>query len=118
MGKRNPNQDKNINPKGIKTTPETHIGHWLTVEDKRKGGRASAIKREERKTLKEDLLLLLSTGDAQQKINLALIQKAMDGDTRAYEILRDTIGEKPTDKAEIDTQIEIVTDGSTADWAK
>ena len=66
----------------------------------RKGGIASGEARRRRKTLKEELLLLLEQGDMQEKISLALIQKAMGGDTKAFEVLRDTVGEKPVDKVE------------------
>lgn len=66
-----------------------------------KGGKASAKKRREQKTLKEELLLLLDKGDTQEKISLALIQKALNGDTKAFEVIRDTIGQKPTDKQEV-----------------
>jgi hypothetical protein len=65
--------------------------------------KAAAKQREniaKRKTLKEELLLLLSQGDTQNKISLALIQKAMNGDTKAFEVLRDSIGEKPVEKVQ------------------
>ena len=65
-----------------------------------KGGKRSGEVRRERKTLREELLLLLSTGNTQEKISLALLQKALNGDTKAYEIIRDTVGEKPTEKIE------------------
>lgn len=70
-------------------------------EKGKKGGIKSGEKRRERKALKEELLLLLSTGDTQKKLSLALIEKAMNGDVKAFEVIRDTIGEKPTDKQEI-----------------
>lgn len=65
-----------------------------------KGGIASAEARKARKTLKEELLCLLEKGDTQEKISLALLQKAMKGDTKAFEVIRDSIGEKPTEKVE------------------
>lgn len=71
----------------------------------RKGGIASGEARKKRKTLKEELLLLLEKGDTQEKISLALLQKAMNGDTKAFEVLRDTVGEKPVDKVEADVGI-------------
>lgn len=64
------------------------------------GGKASGKSRQERKALKEELLLLLSKGNTQEKVSLALIKQAMNGNTKAYEIIRDTIGEKPSDKLE------------------
>lgn len=66
----------------------------------RKGGIASGEARRKRKTLREELLLLLEKGDTQERISLALLQKAMNGDTKAFEVLRDTVGEKPVDKVE------------------
>ena len=65
------------------------------------GGKASGEARRKRKTLKEELLLLLSEGETQQSVTLALIEKAMSGDTKAFEVIRDTIGEKPVDKVMI-----------------
>lgn len=62
------------------------------------GGKASGEARRARKTLREELLLLLSEGNTQQNVSVALIQKALEGDTKAFEVLRDTIGEKPTEK--------------------
>lgn len=64
----------------------------------KKGGEASAKARAERKTLKEELLLLLSEGDTQKKVSAALIKKAKSGNVKAFEVLRDTIGEKPMEK--------------------
>lgn len=67
----------------------------------KKGGIASGKARRERKTLKEELLLLLSKGNTQEKISLALIQQALDGNTKAFEVIRDTVGEKPMDSVEL-----------------
>ena len=84
----------------------------LTAEERRerasKAGKASGEARRARKTLKEELLLLLADGDTQKSVSVALVQKAMDGDTKAFEVLRDTIGEKPTEKimvADVDPSI-------------
>lgn len=65
------------------------------------GGKASGEARRKRKTLKEELLLMLSEGETQQSVTIALIEKAMRGDTKAFEVIRDTIGEKPVDKVMI-----------------
>lgn len=67
----------------------------------KKGGIASAKKRKEQKTLKEELLLLLAEGDTQKKISLALIKKALNGDVKAFEVIRDSTGQKCVDKVEI-----------------
>ena len=44
--------------------------------------------------------MLLEQGNTQENIITALIDKAQSGDVRAFEVIRDTIGEKPTDKHE------------------
>lgn len=69
----------------------------------RKGGLASAAAKKRRKTLKEELLLLLESEEIQKKISTALINEAINGNnagsvTKAFEVIRDTIGEKPIDK--------------------
>ena len=71
----------------------------------RKGGLASVESRRKRKTLKEELLLMLSDGDIQEKISLALINEAISGNnagsvTKAFEVIRDTIGERPVEKVQ------------------
>jgi hypothetical protein len=71
----------------------------------RKGAEATNKLLKERKTLKEELLLLLSQNNFQERISLALLEKATTGDTKAYEVIRDTVGEKPTDKIEADVGI-------------
>ena len=73
----------------------------------RQGGIASGKARRERKTLKEELLLLLEKGDTQEKISLAMIKEALDGNTKAFEVIRDTIGEKPEDKVKADINRDI-----------
>ena len=71
----------------------------------RKGGLASGEARRKRKTLKEELILMLSDSDIQQKISLALINEAINGNnsgsvTKAFEVIRDTIGERPVEKVQ------------------
>ena len=75
----------------------------------KKGGIASGKARQERKTLKEELIILLEEGDNQKKISVALIKQALKGNTKAYEIIRDSIGEKPIDRvqAEVNSDINI-----------
>ncbi len=91
------------NLKPVKTKKEAR-------ERGRAGGIASGKARKERKTLKEELLLLLSEGDTQKKISVAVLQKALDGDIQAFNTIRDTIGEKPTDKIEADLSTTIRVD--------
>ena len=70
----------------------------------RKGGIASAKARRERKTLKEELLLMLENEEVQKNISTALLNRAMAYDNmgnKAFEVIRDTIGEKPKEEIEI-----------------
>jgi hypothetical protein len=75
------------------------------VEVARKGGIASGESKRARKTLKEELLILLENGDTQEQISLAVIKKALEGDIKAYETIRDTIGEKPVEKTQNDVSV-------------
>lgn len=69
------------------------------------GGKASGEARRERKAFKDALLLALETeqdGKTIQDIGIdSLMSKYKSGDLKAFEIVRDTIGEKPTDKQEV-----------------
>lgn len=85
--------EQNLIPNSQRTPSELR-------EMTRKAGIASGKARRARKTLKETLLLMLEEGNTQNDITLALLQKALNGDTKAYEVIRDTVGEKPTDKIE------------------
>lgn len=87
------------------------------MKNGKKGGIASGEARRARKTLRAELELLLesyavdkktgkpSKHTVQEAIVLSLVTKAAGGDTKAFEIIRDTIGEKPAERitlAEID----------------
>jgi len=48
----------------------------------------------------------------QTAIDIAMVQRAMMGDVQAAQYIRDTIGEKPTDKVEIDQSLTVEA------WAK
>lgn len=78
-------------------------------EIRSKGGKKSGEVRRARKTLKEELLALLSQDirtedggkvNTQVAMSTSIIKEALDGNTKAFEIIRDTIGEKPVDKVE------------------
>ena len=99
-----------------------------------KGGIASGKARRERKAMKETLETLLSMPlkngqeadleeiqslastkgkniTVQEAIMLAQIQKAMKGDTKAAEYVRDTIGQKPDNKMNIDMKVPVFFEG-------
>lgn len=66
----------------------------------KKGAEATNKKKAERKTLREELLLLLQENKMQENIGLALLEKAKSGDTKAFEVIRDTIGERPVEQVQ------------------
>lgn len=75
-----------------------------------KAGKASAKARKRKKELKELLLLALSQPqegnpdeDNYMGITVALIQKALKGDTKAFEVIRDTIGQKPIEQFDLNS---------------
>ena len=85
--------EENLVPQNERTKEEQR-------EIARMGGKASGASRRKRKTLKEELLLLLENSDTQEKVSAALIGKALKGDVKAFTAIRDTIGEKPIEKIE------------------
>lgn len=79
-----------------------------------KGGVNSGKARRKKKQLKQLLELALSQPmkgkpdvDNYTGITTALIQKALVGDTKAFEVIRDTIGQKPVEKIEADLSSKI-----------
>lgn len=66
----------------------------------KKAQQKSVESRKRNKTLKEELELLLLSDERQTKISLALLQEALNGNVKAFEVIRDTIGQKPKDVIE------------------
>ena len=93
-----------------KLSPNAKCTAKMTPEERHeycsKGGKASAAAKKARKTLREELLALLEAGDTQERMSLAMIQKVLNGGkdaVAAFNSIRDTIGEKVSDKVEIST---------------
>jgi hypothetical protein len=82
----------------------------LTKEEARKRGRnggvASAKARKENKLIKDRILERMGEKDWDTMID-NLIARAQK-DTKSFETLRDTVGQKPKDELSIDTPTEIV----------
>lgn len=85
--------EKNLIPNSERTPSELR-------EMARKGGLASVEARRKRKTLKEELLLMLEDEEVQKSVAVALIQEAQSGNVKAFGMLRDTIGEAPVEKVQ------------------
>lgn len=73
-----------------------------------KGGKAGAVSKRKRKAFKEALKTALTVViDEESKKTVqdigieALMAKFMAGDPKVFELIRDTIGEKPTEKQEV-----------------
>ena len=69
------------------------------------GGKAAAAARKRRKGLREALLRLMEEEGVQERLAEALVREATDGSrpgsaVKAFEVIRDTIGEKPGKKDE------------------
>lgn len=112
------------NPENLK--PQAHV---LTVEEASRGGTKSAESRRKRKSMREDLNLLLSMPlceemkkliedvgiegemDNQAGMLAAMFKAAMNGDVKAFDALRDIIGEKgiKRDTAE-EKRVEVIDD--------
>lgn len=92
---------KNISP--VKDTAEAQ-------RRGRAGGIASGKARQKRKELRELLEVALSLPDEErgmsnaEAIAAALVEKAKAGDVRAFEIIRDSIGERPTDRVAVEEE--------------
>lgn len=76
-----------------------------------KGGKARAKKIKEQKTLKEELLtalaLVVEDNKTIQEIGIeALLKKFMQGDPKAFELVRDTTGQKCVEKVEISQTVD------------
>ena len=71
-----------------------------------KAGKASGESRRLKKTLTESLKELC-TPEAINEINQKILLMAKRGNLKAYELIRDGLGEKPTDKVEVTGSISI-----------
>lgn len=96
--------------------PQAHV---LTVEEQSKGGVASGESRREKRRIREALEIVMGTQfpapelseipldglemDGAARLAVAVFEKALGGDMRAVEFIRDTIGEKPTEQVDVTT---------------
>lgn len=95
----------------------------LTPEERKEHARLAGIAKGEsykkKRMLKEYLQLILDCKSDRGKtyaeeISLSLVQKALDGDTKAFEVIRDSTGQKPKDEIELsNTNITINIDDTT-----
>lgn len=90
--------------------------YHLSKEEAKKGGLASAESRRKKRDLRMALELLLEREIKQgnevitgaQALSARLYKEALQGNVRAFEVLRDTVGQKPVEKvmiAEVDQTV-------------
>ena len=90
--------------------------YHLSKEEAKKGGLASAEARRKKRDLRMALELLLEREIKQgnevitgaQALSARLYKEALQGNVRAFEVLRDTVGQKPVEKvmiAEVDQTV-------------
>jgi len=99
-------------------------GHAFTQEEASKGGKASAEARRRKKTFKDVFEALMSEDigenipkpqhiaaangiNVQEAIAITVAAKAVNGDLSAAAFVRDTMGERPADKMDIDSDNKI-----------
>lgn len=84
--------------------------HTFTPEEASKGGKRSAEVRREKRELRKALEILMEQEITDKKGNsrtgteamaLAVFQKALKGDIKAFEVVRDTVGQKPVEKVQV-----------------
>ena len=94
--------EQNLKPNSERSPKEVR-------ENGAKGGIASGEARRKKRDLKLAIQVLLETDikgkngeikSGAEAIAIAQFQKALKGDTRAFEVLRDTAGQKPIEKVE------------------
>ena len=124
-----------VSEKSLKNLKPFVKGEPRMAEANRKSAETRQKRGGERKKMQEELNILLKIalrrGDikcaedildleeadaanlsVQTAINIAMIKRAMMGDVQAAQYLRDTAGDKPTDKVEIDQSLTVEA------WAK
>lgn len=75
-----------------------NVNHTFTPEEHQRGGKRSAEVRREKKLFKEEIAKRLGAKDFEEIID-NLIKRAKSED-RSFEILRDTLGQKPKEEIE------------------
>ena len=107
---------------------EQNLTHKLTESELRKGGQKSGETRRNKKLLRECLEMLLekeitdksgNTMTGAEAMAARVFKQALKGDLKAFEIVRDTAGQKPVEKvmvadveASVIAEVEAMVNGS------
>lgn len=95
---------RGMNPNSQKALAENRVKTILNGERAVKAGKASGESRRRLKSFRE-LDAEFTTNSKRREMLEALIQKAMRGNIRAFEIYRDTVGLKPKENVEISGEL-------------
>ena len=86
-----------------------NLTHKLTVDELRKGGRKSGEARRAKKSLREAMQILMEadltgkdgkTMTGTEAMAARAFQAALKGDWKAWELVRDTAGQKPVERVQ------------------
>ena len=89
--------------------PNENLTHKLTADELRKGGQKSGEARRAKKSLREAMQVLMDadltgkdgkTMTGTEAMAAKAFQAALKGDWKAWELVRDTAGQKPVDKVQ------------------
>lgn len=87
--------------------PNENLTHKLTVDELRKGGQKSGEARRAKKSLREAMQILMDadltgkdgkTMTGTEAMAAKAFQAALKGDWKAWELVRDTAGQKPVER--------------------
>lgn len=112
---------------GDRTRLNANLIPFNKMDEKRKreiqsmGGKKTQEINAKKRTLKEYLELALAIEDEEgtdkyTKIVRALINEAEDGNVKAFETIRDSIGQKPKEEIEQKQEIKVVMDDNIKEW--
>lgn len=107
---------------------EQNLNHKLTAEELRKGGQKSGESRRAKKNLREAMQILMDadltgkdgkTMTGTEAMAARAFQAALKGDWKAWELVRDTAGQKPVERvmvadveASVIAEVEAMVNGS------
>ena len=101
-----------VTPEGRQRSNEQGLKNLQKINSDHETKKAAYQKRKEntlrKRTLREELIVLLESNNYNERISTALIKKALKGDVKAFETIRDTIGEAPKQIIEADITNKVI----------
>jgi len=99
---------------GLKPIQKGQLSSDELKQRQHNGGVKSGEARRAKKTLKQELEILMemATKDGktyQELMSLSLVKEALKGNTKAFEVVRDTLGQKPIEVQQV-TNVPVIED--------